>query len=575
MLIFFIIAAIILVIVLLLVKRKHDIQRYEEWLFAPSKCEQMRGAPVRRVRKPLFYRAHSTTTYSIAAGMAGPSFDAPLPNSEEYRNVQESGFKNVSDDSLSTLSADVDTASYCAVRAKMSGTVGNSYWLSRYSNMGSMCRVEEMLNYFTYDYAKPSGDARVAMTSHLVPCPWNEQHMLLQLGVATGESSMNLDMGRNIVLLVDVSGSMRSDDKLPLAKIGLKKFAETMREQDVLSLVTYASGESVVLDGVSAGDYELICGAIDALVANGATFGEAGLKMAYELAEKHFIKGGVNRIVMLSDGDLNVGMQSESELHKFVESKRDTGVYLSVLGFGLGNYKDNRMSELGDAGNGAYHYIDCEEECDRVFVKYLTKNLVPFADDMKVQVEFNPSCVSQYRLIGYEKRELANSDFKDDDVNAANVGPEEQFTVCYELVMADEAVDIDTMKYQKRTLVDSDELCSVAIRYRLFDDGCIHEDTFVVSNSVDENMASDTCMAVAIIECAQLLKQSEFAGTSSVDSAASFAKDVTTKDGDELRRFVSRTGAWLDEHKDEEIVTAEASADAATGSSGAIAPSRA
>lgn len=376
--------------------------------------------------------------------------------------------------------------------------------------------------------------------------------MLLQLGVSTGESEMDTEIGRNIVLLVDVSGSMSAPEKLTLAKVGLKKFAETMREQDVLSLVTYASGETVVFDGVSAGDYAYICEAIDALEARGATFGEAGLKMAYELASKHFVEGGVNRIVMVSDGDLNVGMQSVSELHDFVKSKRDTGIYLSVLGFGLGNYKDNRMSELGDAGNGAYHYIDCEAECDRVFVKYLTRNLVPFADDMKVQVEFNPAYVSQYRLIGYEKRALANSEFKDDEVNAANVGPEEQFTVCYELVMSDEGVDIDMMRYQKRELVASDELCSVAIRYRLFDDGAVHQDDFVVTNSVDEAMSSDTKMVAAIIECSQLLRKSEFAGSSSVEDAMALAEDVDTPDAGELRSFVTLVGMWLDRHKDDE-----------------------
>ena len=467
-------------------------------------------------------------------------------NTEEYDSVEESGFVSTRATPLSTVSADVDTASYANLRrmltsgykvqtaeeraAKSADDVygGDYYWYEDYADYdqtipAGAVRIEEMLNYFTYDYAAPEGAEGFATTARVGACPWNADTQLLVLGFATPHESPEVaQKGSNLVFLIDVSGSMDDPDKLPLLQSAFGELVEGLGDNDRVSIVTYASGEVVVLEGESGANHREIMRAVRSLKADGSTNGEAGLRMAYELANKHYIEGGVNRIVMASDGDLNVGMTSESDLHDFVDQKRKDGVYLSVLGFGAGNYKDSKMETLADHGNGSYHYIDCEAEAKRVFGERLTANLIPFANDVKVQVEFNPAQIKGYRLIGYENRTMAAEDFTNDEKDAGEVGPESQFTVAYEIVRTDSAMDIPVpeLKYGAgETTADSGEWLTAKLRYQPIDGGDVQQlETVVSQDTWAEDPGDDWRFAAAVTEFGMLLRDSEFKGSSSYDS---------------------------------------------------------
>ena len=464
--------------------------------------------------------------------------DVPF-NTEEYAAIDETGFISTLTRPLSTVSADVDTASWCNLRRMvrdgyvLAGTDvdedGNSdeYYYDYGTIPAGAVRIEEMLNYFGYDYEKPAAGDDFAVTARMGTCPWNEKTDLLVLGFSTADEDTASEKGRNLVFLIDVSGSMDSPDKLYLLQDSFAGLVEQLGPNDRVSIVTYASGEELVLDGVAGDRDREILRAINRLRADGSTNGERGLELAYEVAEKHFIEGGVNRIIMASDGDLNVGMTSESDLHDYVSKKRETGVYLSVLGFGSGNYKDTKMETLADDGNGQYHYIDCEEAALRVFGDKLCANLVPFADDVKFQIEFNPAQVKGYRLIGYENRALADEDFRDDSVDAGDVGPEAQFTVAYEIVPADSDFEVagSDLKYQETTYSGSDEWLTCTLRWHSFADGEYHE----MASTVDESTwaaapGSDWNFQAAIIELGMLMRGSEYAGNTSFENIYQLAE---------------------------------------------------
>ncbi len=461
--------------------------------------------------------ADGVLAYEAGDAEIDPYFSFEPGNTEEYAALDEAGFVSTATRPLSTVSADVDTASYCNVRRLISEAGGAA------SVPSGAVRIEEMLNYFDYDYAKPTDGSLFSMQAELAQCPWNPDTQLLVLGFATPAETGAAEKGANLVFLVDVSGSMDSPDKLDLLQDSFSTLLEHLDGNDRVSIVTYASGEDVVLNGVSGDKTAEITKAIYKLRASGSTNGEAGLQKAYEVAERNYIEGGVNRIVMASDGDLNVGITSESDLHDLVDSKRETGIYLSVLGFGAGNYKDTKMETLADHGNGSYHYIDCIDEAERVLSDRLMANLVPFADDVKVQVEFNPAQVKGYRLIGYENRGLADEDFVNDAVDAGDVGPNSQFTVAYEIVPADSSFEVvqPSLKYgdEARAVPDSSDLLTCALRYRAFDDGKVHEQELVVDEAdVSASPSKDWRFASAVIELGMLLRQSDYAGTSSYDS---------------------------------------------------------
>ena len=441
-------------------------------------------------------------------------------NTEEYAAVDENGFVSTKAQPLSTVSADVDTASYANLRRM----INDGYSLEEVPD--GAVRTEEMLNYFTYDYEKPGGNELFSMQAQASQCPWNSDTQLLTIGFATPVESTAADKGANLVFLIDVSGSMGSADKLDLLQDSFATLMENLDDRDRVSIVTYSGAEEVVLEGASGDDDGAILRAIYKLRANGSTNGEAGLKMAYEVAERNFIEGGVNRIVMASDGDLNVGMTSESDLYNFVDGKRESGVYLSVLGFGTGNYKDTKMEVLADHGNGSYHYIDSIEEANRVLSERLMANLVPFADDVKVQVEFNPAKVKGYRLIGYENRELAAEDFQNDAVDAGDVGPNAQFTVAYEVVPADSAyeVKVPELKYGQGVSGDyantgKSDWLTCSLRYRAFSDDAVHEQELVVTDANSTaNPSDDWKFASAVIEFGMLASDSKYRGDLTCDS---------------------------------------------------------
>ena len=433
-------------------------------------------------------------------------------NTEEYNAIEETGFVSAATSPLSTVSADVDTASYTNLRRLLNGGCS----LSEIPT--GAVRIEEMVNYFDYGYASPTGDDRFNVVAKAGQCPWNPDTQLLVLGFSTAKEVQ--DKPANLVFLIDVSGSMGSSDKLELLQDSFATLLEHLDGDDRVSIVTYSGQEEVVLEGAKGDDDKAILRAIYRLHADGSTNGEAGLKMAYDVAERNKIEGGVNRIVMASDGDLNVGMTSESELHDFVDKKRESGIYLSVLGFGTGNYKDNKMETLADHGNGQYHYIDSIEEAEHVLSDKLMQAVVPFADDVKLQVEFNPAQVKGYRLIGYENRAMADEDFRDDTKDAGDIGPNAQFTVAYEVALAGSAQEVATsdLKYSDTPAASGDasgEWATATLRYRAFDDNQVHEQQLAVTGT--EGADTNWSFAAAVIEFGMIARNSSYVGTATLD----------------------------------------------------------
>ena len=337
-------------------------------------------------------------------------------NTEEYDAIDENGFRKVSVSPLSTFSADVDTASYSNLRRML-----NDGYSIEEIPQGAV-RAEEMINYFTYDYNGPEEGEPFGVNAEISTCPWNSEHDLLMLGLQTQAIDFEDAADSNIVLLIDVSGSMYSENKLPLLKESFELLIDNLTEKDSVSIVTYASGVNEVINGVPASEKDTIIDALTNLQAGGGTNGEGGIQLAYELAEENFIKGGNNRVIIATDGDFNIGVSSQSDLSKLIKEKSKSGIYLSVLGFGMGNYSDSRMETLADDGNGNYAYIDSISEAKKVLVEELGATMVTVAKDVKLQVEFNPAFVSEYRLIGYEDRLMADEDFEDDKKDAGEIG---------------------------------------------------------------------------------------------------------------------------------------------------------
>ena len=364
---------------------------------------------------------------------SSPNPDADEEYDELVQGIVENPFIATAETPISTFSADVDTASYSYFRK----LVNQNTSLSDLIRMGGSFRTEEFINYFRYDAVAPQDSELFGVMSEMMDCPWNPNTVLMRLTLQA-ESAVEYT-GNNLVFLIDVSGSMSSSDKLPLLKRSFSNLIGHLGENDVISIVTYSGKEAVVLDGCPGNQGERILNAIQALQANGSTNGEAGLEKAYQLAEKHYIENGNNRIIMASDGDLNVGISSQSELTAYISQKREAGVFLSVLGFGTGNYRDQKMEALADNGNGVYYYIDGESEAEKVLGSDLFSTLYTVAKDVKLQLTFDPDYVSSYRLIGYENRMLNEEDFRDDTKDAGEVGAGHQVTVCYELTLAEGA----------------------------------------------------------------------------------------------------------------------------------------
>lgn len=386
-------------------------------------------------------------------------------NGEEYEKAEENGFYITAVQPLSTFSADVDTASYANVRRM----IEDGYTLDDINP--DAVRPEEFINYFSYDLNYPKKGEMFGVTTEIASCPWNEEHQLMMVGMRTEAIDMSEAPDSNLVFLLDVSGSMSDDDKLPLLQESFKELVNELGEKDTVSIVTYASGVETVLKGAKGNEKEKICSAIDELYASGGTNGEGGIQRAYQLAEAYFVKGGNNRIILATDGDLNIGISEPDELERLVAEKKENGVYLSVLGFGTGNIKDNNMERLADCGNGNYAYIDSMFEAKKVLVEEMGSTLLTIAEDVKLQVEFNPDRVNAYRLIGYENRMLEAADFHDDSKDAGEIGAGHTVIALYEIIPTGSRDEI-SLKYQGGSREDSqsrpylDEFATVSVRYK-------------------------------------------------------------------------------------------------------------
>lgn len=438
-------------------------------------------------------------------------------NTEEYSSNAENVFKNAVTSPLSTFSIDTDTASYSNMRR---------YILRNQLPPNGSIRTEELINYFDYDNPLPTDGTPFAVSTEVSGCPWNTENNLAMISIQGDE--LTEKQPSNLVFLLDVSGSMYGENRLPLVKKSLKLLLEELDEKDTVSIVTYASGTGVKLESTPVSEKDKIIEALDALTAGGSTYGEAGITLAYEQAEKNLVQGN-NRIILCSDGDFNVGRSSTGELEKLITEKRDKGIFLTVLGFGMGNYKDNRMEMLADKGNGNYAYIDSEREAKKVFVDEMPKTLYTIAKDVKIQVEFNPAVVKEYRLVGYENRKLNNEDFDNDKKDAGELGCGASVTAFYELVPAD-GTESSGLKYQTTEINGLDELMTVKVRYKDPDGTESKLIETPVNNIITDDTSDNFRFAAALAELGMILNNSEYKGTSDIDNVIGLASESIGED---------------------------------------------
>jgi Ca-activated chloride channel family protein len=470
----------------------------------------------------------------------GASVDATQFNTEEYGRIQENEFLSVAENPLSTFSVDVDRAAYSNVR--------------RFLRDGQRpprdaVRIEEMVNYFTYDYPDPSGAQPFSVTTEVAACPWNERHRVLLVGLQ-GRRMKTADLpANNLTFLIDVSGSMMSPDKLPLVKEALELLVNQLRPKDRVAIVVYAGNAGLVLPSTPGSDKGTILSAIQSLEAGGSTAGGAGIKLAYEVAKENFIDGGNNRVILATDGDFNVGASSDGELEQLIESKRKDRIFLTVLGFGTGNIKDSKMELLADKGNGNYAYVDNLAEARKVLVSEMGATLFTIAKDVKLQIEFNPTKVASYRLIGYENRLLRKEDFNNDAKDAGDIGAGHSVTALYELVMpGDDSVTAsgDPLKYQStKVTAGSPELLTLKLRYKEPESDTSSLLTYTVSdNHADVTAASNNLrFASAVAEFGMLLRDSKFKGDATYDEARTLAQKSLGRDFEGYRHdFLTMIG---------------------------------
>ena len=463
---------------------------------------------------------------SPATSQANGGFFRPPHDTEDYRHFNDNRFLTVGANPLSTFAIDVDAASYANVR--------------RFLTQGRMppadaVRVEELINYFPYDYPAPTGEHPFSVTTAQMPAPWAKDHRLVLVGIQGRRIEAERLPPSNLVFLLDVSGSMSSPDKLPLVKRAFRLLVEQLRPQDRVAIVVYAGAAGLVLPSTPGSDRQAILAALDRLEAGGSTAGGAGLKLAYDVAREHRLPGGNNRVILATDGDFNVGVSSEGELVRLIEDRKREGTFLTVLGFGTGNLKDSRMEALADKGNGHYAYVDDILEARKVFVHELGATLVTIAKDVKVQVEFNPAQVAEYRLVGYENRLLAAEDFNDDAKDGGELGAGHSVTAIYEIVPAGRrgSGSVDELRYQSRDVTRggdrNEELLTVKLRYQPPSGGASRLVSRVVR--AGERGAPETLgFAAAVAEFGMLLRNSEYKGTSSWDDVLRLAKGGLGRD---------------------------------------------
>ncbi len=456
-------------------------------------------------------------------------------NTEEYDVIRESGFLDAEIEPLSTFSIDVDAASYSNVRRVIS-----------YGSLPQrdMVRIEELINYFHYDYPDPIGEHPFSIVTEVSTAPWNPEHKLVHIGIQGKKIDYDELNPSNLVFLIDVSGSMSSAQKLPLVKKSLRLLVNELKPDDRIAIVVYAGAAGVVLPSTPVSQKNTILAALDNLTSGGSTAGGAGIRLAYKIAGQNFIEGGNNRVILATDGDFNVGESSTAAMVELIEKNRDKGIFLTITGFGMGNYKDGRMEQISNAGNGNYYYIDNIREAEKVFVTEMRATLFTIAKDVKIQVEFNPAVVQSYRLIGYENRAMENRDFNDDKKDAGELGAGHSVTALYEIipvgVKSSFTPDIDPLKYQNRQPVrtgSTGELLTVKFRYKKPDgEKSIKIERVVANRTIPLAKTSDNFrFSAAVAEFGMLLRNSEYKGDSNYNSVIELASNATGKDSEGYR----------------------------------------
>ncbi len=451
-------------------------------------------------------------------------------NTEEYDRIYENPFKDAMQNPLSTFSIDVDNAAYSNVR--------------RFLNQSQMpppdaVRIEEMINYFTYDYPRPQGEHPFAFVTELAECPWNKENKLVHIGIQGKSLDYENIKPCNLVFLVDASGSMKADNKLPLLKKALGLLLDELSDEDRIAVVAYAGAAGLVIESTPATEKKKILKAINKLSAGGSTAGGEGVELAYKVAKENLVKGGNNRVILATDGDFNVGTSSTGDLVRMIEEKRKDGIYLTICGFGMGNYKDGRMEQISNAGNGNYFYIDNIREAEKVFVKEMRANMFTIAKDVKIQVEFNPAKVKGYRLIGYENRVMANEDFDDDTKDAGELGAGHTVTALYEIIPVGSGQEVQKsadLNYQTTEISESaknsPDILTLKFRYKPIDS----ETSILVETPVkDENNPLDAAsdnfkFSAAVAGFGMILRELEYKGSANFENMQSLASESASYD---------------------------------------------
>jgi Ca-activated chloride channel family protein len=495
--------------------------------------------------------SYDTKQRSMLAGRVAGIMVSPSPgdkrfyekdyNTEDYDHITENGFRKVSDDPLSTFSIDVDAASYSNVRRFLQN--------NQLPPAGAV-RAEEMINYFKYQYPQPTGNDPFSINTELSDCPWNPQNKLLLIGLQGKNIPVDKLPPSNLVFLIDVSGSMMDENKLPLVKASMKMLTDQLRENDRISIVVYAGSAGVALPSTGGSEKMKIKTAIDALEAGGSTAGGAGIQMAYKIAQQNFMKEGNNRIILCTDGDFNVGVSSDDDLVRMIEQERNKGIYLTVLGYGMGNYNENKMQQLADKGNGNHAYIDGLSEAKKVLVNEFGGTLFTIAKDVKLQLEFNPALVAGYRLIGYENRMLNKEDFNDDNKDAGELGSGHTVTALYEIIPAGIKSpflkDVDPLKYQdnkkKKASSFNNEMVTIKFRYKAPGG----DESKLIVHSVNnesisfKNTSDNFRFATSVAGFAMLLRDSEYKENAKYSMILQMAGASLGKDEEGYRKeFIS------------------------------------
>jgi len=499
----------------------------EDYITAPS---------VRKEDRSLAKKYEMSEEIAVDEGVTTPPEGEAEPptephNTEEYDKIVENPFKAVNHTPISTFSIDVDNASYSNVRRYL-----NSY--NELPPAGAV-RIEEMVNYFDYDYPQPTGKHPFSINMELSEAPWNPNHQLIHVGLQGKDLDLNNLKSSNLVFLIDASGSMSAQNKLPLLKKSLKLLLDELDDGDRIAIVAYAGAAGLVLPSTPASQRNKILSALDKVNAGGSTAGGAGIQLAYKVAKEQLIEDGNNRVILATDGDFNIGTSSTSELVSLIEEKRKDNIYLTICGFGMGNYKDGRMESISNAGNGNYFYIDNIREAEKVFVKQMRANMFTIAKDVKLQLEFNPNTVKAYRLIGYENRMLAKEDFDDDTKDAGELGAGHTVTAIYEIIpvgssSTQEIADVSDMKYQKTTVGNNQsDLMTVKFRYKppKSTTSILMEEVLQKGSQVTLDQASNNYrFSAAVASFGMILRDSEFKGESNYELVQTLAKKSLGKD---------------------------------------------